>query len=249
MTNRLMLSFLLALACLENPVNGQIPPPGAEAYFESGNRHLRNGRMKQAIEEFKRALKLAPKNPYYMKGLGIAYLAHNDFKNAIEIYRKILEINPYYVDARNDLGTALILSGKREEGKQEILNAFQDATNPTPEVSARNLGQAFYEERKYAEALQWFQASAARNATYPDAHVGMANALISLGRLEQAVVQLEQAARDTREDPEVVLALGEAFLRAGRFTDARQRLEQLIEKEASSPRGRRAAELLKAIPK
>ena len=39
------------------------------------------------------------------------------YDDAVEAFRKALEINPYYVDVRNDLGTALLLSGKRTEGK------------------------------------------------------------------------------------------------------------------------------------
>jgi tetratricopeptide (TPR) repeat protein len=249
MTNRLALSFILAFSWMVSDSVGQKLAPNAEAHFDIGSKHLRDGRTKQAIEEFKRALKISPKNPYYMKGLGLAYLAQNDYHDAIEVFRKALEINPYYVDVRNDLGTALILSGKREEGKTEMLTVFHDPTNPTPELSARNLGQAYFEEKRYEEALRWFQASAMRNAKYPDAHIGVANTLVCLRRVEQAILHLEHAVKDTAENPDVVLALGEAYLRGGRFTDAKRRFEQLIEQDASSPDGRRAAKLLKTIPK
>ena len=82
---------------------------------------------------------------------------------------------------RNDLGTALILSGRRNEGKNEFLTAFNEPTNPTPEISSRNLGQAYLEEKHYPEAINWFRTSLNRNQTYPDAYLGLADALVAAG--------------------------------------------------------------------
>ena len=72
-------------------------------------------------------------------------------------------------------------SGKREEGKKEFLAAFNDPTNPTPEISARNLGQAYLEEKNYAEAINWFRTSLDRNKGYADAYLGLADALLAIG--------------------------------------------------------------------
>jgi tetratricopeptide (TPR) repeat protein len=94
-----------------------------------------------AVEAFRKAVREDGKNPYFQKGLGQAYLATGKYDDAVSAFRKALELNQYYVDVRNDLGTALILSGRRNEGKNEFLAAFNDATNPTPEISSRNLGQ------------------------------------------------------------------------------------------------------------
>ena len=127
--------------------------------FSTGVMHLREGRVDLALEEFKKAVKEDGKNPYFQKGLGLAYSAKREWKVAIAAFRKALELNPYYVDVRNDLGAALIGSGEREAGKKEFLTAFSDPTNPTPEMSARNLGQAYLEEKNYDEALNWYRTS------------------------------------------------------------------------------------------
>jgi len=115
------LGALLALfVCIASTASGQGSPEG-EASFSAGLVHLREGRPDLALAEFKRAVKADGKNPYFRKGLGIAYAAKRDWKNAIEAFRKALELNPYYADVRNDLGMALINSGEREAGKGELL--------------------------------------------------------------------------------------------------------------------------------
>jgi Tfp pilus assembly protein PilF len=245
LTSRILLC--LALAVLAAPVLAQ-SPPDAEARFSTGVMHLREGRPDLALEEFKKAVKEDPKNPYFQKGLGLAYAAKQQWKDAIEAFHKALELNPYYVDVRNDLGTALIGSGEREEGKKEFLTALNDPTNPTPEISARNLGQACLDEKSYDEAINWFKTSLARNKAYPDPYLGLAEALFLTGRTKEAVAELEIAAQEAPDDPNVLLALGQAYYKVGRFTESREKLNEVVQKDPASPLGRAAAEQLKTLP-
>ena len=243
--DRLRLS--LALVALAAPALAQSPPE-AEARFSTGVMHLREGRLDLALEEFKQAAKRDPKNPYFQKGLGLAYAAKRQWKDAISAFQKALELNPYYVDVRNDLGTALIGSGDREGGKKQFVAAYSDPTNPTPEISARNLGQVYFEEKNYEEAVGWFRTSVSRNKSYMDPYLGLAEALLASGRLEEAVAQLEIALQEAPGDPSVLLALGQAYFKAGRFAESRARLEEVIRKDPAGPAGRAAAEQLKSLP-
>jgi len=239
---------LVAVVALAAPALAQSPPQ-AETRFSTGVMHLREGRVDLALEEFKRAVKEDPKNPYFQKGLGLAYTAKRNWKEAIAAFRKALEINPYYVDVRNDLATALIGSGDRVGGKKEFLGAFSDPTNPTPEISARNLGQAYLEEKNYPDAISWFRTSLTRNKKYADPYLGLADALLASERLDEAVAQLEAGVAELPEDAALLLALGQAYFKAGRFGEARARLEEAVRKDPAGPAGREAAAQLKALPK
>jgi superkiller protein 3 len=238
---------LLLLGLGAAPVRAQ--DPDAEMSFNSGLTHLREGRPQLALEEFKKAVKGDPKSPYFQKGLGLAYTQLGKFDDAVAAFRKALQINPYYVDVRNDLGTALMLSGKRTEGKAEYVTAYNDPTNPSPDLSARNLGQAYLEEKNYTEALNWFRSSINKNKSLVDAQSGLADALVGLGRPEEAVPVLEGALKDNPGELSLLVGLGDAYYRAGRFTEARARLEEVVKKDPVGPAGRRAAEMLKHFPR
>ncbi len=223
--------------------------PDAELQFSTGVMHLREGRVDLALVAFKRAVKSDSKNPYFQKGLGQAYAARREWAPAIAAFRRALELNPYYVDTKNDLGYVLIMSGDREAGKRELLAAFSDAMNPAAEVSAFNLGRAYLEEHNDAEAVQWFRTSIARNKAYPASYLLLAEALVSMGRLEEAIAQLEVAAREVPNDPELLLALGKAYYKAGRFKDARAPLQEAKKADPLGPFGRAADEQIKALPR
>jgi Tfp pilus assembly protein PilF len=237
-----------ALVLVAAPVRAQ-SSPAAETRFSTGVMHLREGRADLALEEFKKAVKEDPKNPYFQKGLGLAYSARSQWKDAIAAFHKALELNPYYVDVRNDLGMALVGSGDREGGKKEFLAAYSDPTNPTPEISARNLGQAYLDEKNYVDAASWFQTSVNRNKDDPDPYLGLADSLVGLGKVDEAVVQLEKGVAAIPGDPALLLALGQALYKAGRFGESRERLEEAVRKDPIGPAGRAAAEQLKALPK
>ncbi|OFV86907.1 MAG: hypothetical protein A2V74_04995 [Acidobacteria bacterium RBG_16_70_10] len=240
--------FLALFVFVASTAAGQGSPEG-ESSFSAGVVHLREGRPDLALAEFKRAVKADGKNPYFRKGLGSAYAAKRDWKNAIEAFRRALELNPYYADVRNDLGMALINSGEREAGKGELLGAYSDPMNPTPEITAYNLGFAYSEERNYQEAANWYRTSIGRNKSNPLPHIELANVLVATGRIEEAVAQLEAGVAASPEEPTLVLALGLAYFKAGRFTEARTRLEEALRKDPAGPAGRAAAEQLKALPR
>jgi Tfp pilus assembly protein PilF len=219
-----------------------------EVSFNAGLSHLREGRPAMAVEEFKKAVRQDGKNPYFQKGLGQAYLAVGKYDDAVSSFRKALELNPYYVDVRNDLGTALMLAGRRNEGLNEFLAAFNDPTNPTPEISSRNLGRAYLDGKSYPEAINWYRTSLGRNKSYPDAYLGLAEALMATGRTEEAVGTLETASKECPQSGDVMVALGEAYFHVGRFAEARTRLEDARRKDPGGPVGRRAGQLLQQFP-
>lgn len=216
-----------------------------EAEFNAGLMHLRENRPGLALEAFKKAASKDPKNPYIQKGLGVVYLRLNKFNDAVAAFRKALEINPYYADVRNDLATALILAGKRAEGKKELLTAFNDPTNPSPDLAARNLGQAYLEEKNFGEAANWFRSSLGRNKALVAAYSGLADSLIGLGRPEEAIPALETGLKEVPGNPELLLALGDVLYRAGRLSDAKSKLEEAARLDPAGPVGKRAGDLLK----
>lgn len=251
---------LLCAAALLAAAQERNPAADAELSFSAGLAHLREGRTEAALEAFKKAIKLDPKNAYFYKGLGLAQSQLADqcppadakcrnerMQEAVAASRKALELNPYYVDARNDLGTALLRLGKRDEGKRELMTAYEDPTNPTPELSARNLGQALLEEGSYAQAETWFRTCIERNRAYTEAYVLLADALLRQNKPDAALAQLEAGEKASPDDVGLAVELGVLYQRAGRLSEARVRWEKAAAKDPAGPAGRRALELLRAL--
>ena len=64
-----------------------------------------------------------------------------------------------------------------------------------------------------------------RNPAYPEGYQGLADALLALGRADEAIGQLEAGLKEVPEHRALKLTLGRACLDSGRFKEARTELE------------------------
>jgi protein O-GlcNAc transferase len=247
--SRLALSVVLVLGGAAFAPGQKGVPDDGEANFAAAKSHLQDGRTDLAIDEFRAAIKKDGKNPYFYHGLGAALAKKNDLKAALQAFRKSLELNPYYVQVRNDIGSVLLAMGEREEGKKELMTAYNDPTNSMGEVTARNLGHAFFEEKKYEDAVSWYRTSVNRNKGYPDAYEGLSDSLSGLGRHDEAIATLQEGLKEIPDYPSLKLSLGHAYLEAGRFKEARSELEEVAKKDPVGEFGKKASELLQSVPK
>ena len=197
------------------------------------------------------AVKEDPKNPYFQNGPRPRVRRRSgEWKDAIAAFRKALELNPYYVDAKNALGYALIMSGDREGGKQEFLAAFSDPMNPAPEISAHNLGRAYLEEKNYAEAVNWLRTSLNRNKAYSEAYLLPRRDARGVGP-RRGGGGPARGGRQGGADGRPGCSSGSArpTPRSGASRTRGRRLEEALKLDPAGPAGRAAAEQLKALPK
>ena len=104
-------------------------------------------------------------------------------------------------------------------------------------------------EKKYAEAIAVLDKLSAERPREPQARFLKGLALADSGQPDAAIVQLEIGMKEASGNAAVQLALGDAYLKAGRFQDARAAYEGVIKKDPVGPSGRQAAAKLKNIAK
>ena len=68
-------------------------------------------------------------------------------------------------------------------------------------------------------------------------------------KIDEAIPTLEKAVAKTPNDVELLFGLGDAYFRAGRFADAKTRLQAVVKEDPVGTYGRRAQEMLKHFPK
>jgi tetratricopeptide (TPR) repeat protein len=69
-----------------------------------------------------------PNDSFSRYGLAMAYAAAGDYAQAVEEYRKLLEINPKYVAAYYHGGQALEKLGKRDEAREIYRRGIEVST-------------------------------------------------------------------------------------------------------------------------
>lgn len=111
---------------------------------------------KRAIDFFKSALRIQPKNTQSLYNLGLFYQQHGEPDKAIETYRELLEIDPAYVFASYNIGYIyLILKNNPKEAISWFENAIK--RNPGYKEAYYMKGLCLEDLRKKNEATEAYK--------------------------------------------------------------------------------------------
>lgn len=112
------------------------PAAEAAAYSEEGSLRYETGRYEEAVEAYKDAIRLAPKDPAVYNKLGAAYSALKRNKEAVEAFKRAVSLDPALVEARLNLGNAY----NDWHRYKEAVKAFKEALRLKPETAEAHFG-------------------------------------------------------------------------------------------------------------
>lgn len=103
---------------------------------------------------------------------------------AVDAYRRVIDLSPDWIDAHINLGVALYQLGKIDEAR----SAFQAAVqlDPLNGISRYNLGCVLEEQGEFAEAIDHLQRAARAMPAHPDVHFNLALAHEKRGEKKRA---------------------------------------------------------------
>jgi tetratricopeptide (TPR) repeat protein len=103
-----------------------------------------------------------------------------------------VQLNPTGSAEHRVLGEALLMDEKLEQGVRELRLAV--ALNPDSDIAHRALGTALFQQHQLQAAEKEFREAVRLDAT-PDNHYALAACLMTMDRYEEALSELETAAR------------------------------------------------------
>jgi predicted O-linked N-acetylglucosamine transferase (SPINDLY family) len=109
------------------------------------------------------------------------------------VYRQVLELQPDFPDALNNLGAALQLSGRVDEA----IAAYRQALTHQPDSPDfhYNLGMALRRKDQTEEAIDAFSQAIAHRPDWPDACLNLGYLLQADGRVAEAIAVYRQGLR------------------------------------------------------
>lgn len=88
----------------------QTLPTSAE-YLARGDGYFKDGKIKQALTAYNRALKINPGNTAVYASRGSAYFFSGDYQAAAQDFMKVVKANPYQAEGYTALGSAAAAMG------------------------------------------------------------------------------------------------------------------------------------------
>jgi superkiller protein 3 len=170
----------------------KLAPEEASVRNNLGNTYCDKGDFDAAMLELR---ELYRQHPEWEQGHGClarAYMAKKDYGSAVAELQLAVQQNPTGSAEHRVLGEALLLNDKPEEGVRELRLAV--TLNPDSDTAHHLLGTALFQQRQLQAAEKEFREALRLNAS-PDNHYALAACLMTMDRYEEALAELETAAR------------------------------------------------------
>jgi tetratricopeptide (TPR) repeat protein len=154
-------------------------------YNNRGYFFLNEGRNKEAINDFNKAIELDPDNAptYNLRGMVFIHETRNE--EAIINFNKAIELDPDYADAYVNRGWAFMSEGKNEEA----INDFNKAIELAPDYAVAYNGRGIYftNQERIDEAINDLNKAIDLKPGYADAYFDRGNVSMIEKRYEEAI--------------------------------------------------------------
>ena len=174
----------------------------------------RKGYYMEALESINKAITLDAEMYQYYNLRGLIYHAAGEYDLALADLHKVLEINPYYTDAHNNLGATLMEMGQVDEAQNEFEQVLRDPAYQFKEKAYYNLGNLYYSQEKLTLAVEQFRKAIAIHPDYLKAYYKLGMSLRTLGETEGAlhafneVVRIAPKSNEAREVKLIIQSSG-----------------------------------------
>jgi len=195
-----------------------------ESLSKLAKKHLRQGRLQEAIESFQQILELDETRVDIHEGLATAFFMASLPEKAVEHFKRVTELDPRQGRSLINLGAAYNRIGNFDEAIKVLRRGIQK--DKSHSEGFYNLGFAYRGLNQLSMAVSAYREAVRIDPKRADAHANLGNVYIDLGNNQQAIMHFKQA-----------LEIDPDFERAKRGLEiAQQAIQQA--KSAISPFGR-----------
>jgi len=175
----------------------RLDPALSEPPYVLGILHMQAGQYADAARELSTSLKLQPENGDGWATLGSVYNHLDQLDQATAALGQAIQRLPQQPDPHLTLAAVLAKQNKPEEAKAERAKAadlMRANMNRQRAEVATHSGTALLQSGKVPEAIVEFQNAIAFDPTYPEAHLGLADAFDRQGKTADAAAERQKAA-------------------------------------------------------
>jgi protein O-mannosyl-transferase len=148
----------------------------------------------------------------------LTWRRNEDYSSALAIWSDTVAKSPGNARAQNQLGFALLQTGRNSEALQPLEEAVR--LEPADAEAHRNLGIVLNRTGRVIGAIGQYKEALRIKPDYADAHNSLGNVLARQGRIPEAIGHYEEALKLNPKNAFTHNNLGLAFAQTGRMAEA-----------------------------
>jgi tetratricopeptide (TPR) repeat protein len=168
----------------------ELEPNNGEAWNRLAAAYTSTNRLAEAIAIYEKAVQAQPN--YYVPYIdfGLFYYYRGSFKEAEQLFRRVITIAPGLAKGHMCLGLALKGLGRLEEAERSLIASLR--LQETPQVLT-DLGALYYQEERFSEAATYFRKSLFAEPPNALRYANLGDAYRREGQLQAAAESYRQA--------------------------------------------------------
>ena len=208
-------------------------PTNDLAYRKLASVYESLGRMDQATKTYQKAIQVHPQDPSNYAELGTFYDNEAHYDDAAAQFEKAVGLAPDVAEYRSRLGGTYLFAGVYTKAEEALRNAIR--LQPSYEAYS-NLGQTYFLERKFDDAIAAFEQATVLGGRQIQAHGNLARAYYwyppehgkAKAELIKAIALAESALEVNPNDADAHTLVAEYFAMLGDKGQALQHLQAAL---------------------
>jgi len=164
--------------------------------------------------------------------LGIVLSEQGEAEQAIDHYRRAVDLRPDYAEAHYNLGRLLVEQGQLDDAIAHYERAA--AINPADAEAQNNLGVTLFGIGRADDAIAHYRKALEIRPHYAEASCNLANALIAKDDFDGAIARYKACLAAIPDQEEAQYNLASALLRKGRTDEAIVEYQKVLQKHPES---------------
>ena len=217
-------------------------------HYDLGMSALSAKNYSEAIANFFIATQKAPNEPKVWNSLGIAYMEVFEYEKAESAFRRALEVDKKFTEARLNLGVMYFRKKDYENALREIRTALADEAFPHKHIAFYYLARVYKAIDNQNLYLENLRKATAYNPMFFEAQLELANAYEEMGDYRSALSVYRNLLNNGIRTPQIELNMARLLFYVEDYENAKLFIKRLIEnKQADASQKSQAYELLSQI--
>jgi tetratricopeptide (TPR) repeat protein len=198
----------------------ELHPNDSDAHNNYGVVLIRASDVSGARREFEKAIALKDENAQAHHNLGVLLSTLGELDESIAQHKTAIHLEPIYVDARLDLGRALMRKGK--DHLEDAAAQFREVLRLRPGHfgALYNLGLTLTMLGRSGDAIKEYTQALRTSPENAELRLALGRALVEHGNHRQAISQFTEALRLQPDNADVHYDLALALAKLGRIDEA-----------------------------
>lgn len=176
---------------------------------------------------YSRLMEVAPHSARSYQLMASVAAASGNWKGAIESYQHALRIDPDLQGAHLQIGVLMLVHSHAPGAWLQAIAELKDElkVNPTSAQAEYEIGEAYRKHDRLNQSVAAFRRSLRFDPAAVPTRIGLAKALQSLGKKQEALSTLVPAQKAAPDDPDVHFLLAQIYRSLGKPAQARAEIK------------------------